>query len=268
MVHWRGQYRCVVPDHLGCGLSDKPQDYDYCLENHADNLVRLIESLDLRDITLLAHDWGGAIGLLAATKIPDRFRRFVLFNTGAFPPPRVPRRIAICRLPGLGTVALRGLNLFALAAQVMATAKKGGLDRPVLDGLISPYDSWANRVAIDGFVKDIPLNPAHRTYRVLAELEAQLPRLADRPFLFIWGMRDWCFTPLCLDRFLESIPAGEVHRIESAGHWVVEDAPRDHLPSRKVLRQPSARFVNFTDEEHLVLKYSQSRASRKRSSTP
>ncbi len=219
------RYRCVVPDHLGCGLSDKPQDYGYCLQQHADNLVALVEQLDLQGVTLLAHDWGGAIGLLAASQVPERFARFVLFNTGAFPPPRVPLRIAACRLPVIGRFMLRGMNAFATTAQVMATEFPGGLDQAVLDGLIAPYDTWANRVGIYHFVNDIPLTKSHPTYDVLANLESYLPQLDSKPVQFIWGMKDWCFTPQCLDKFVEHIPSANVHRIESAGHWVIEDAP-------------------------------------------
>ena len=71
----------------------------YWLGQHTANLVRLIDQLRLENITLLGHDWGGAIGLGAAVQRPQRFGRLVLFNTGAFPPPRVPRRIAVCRTP-------------------------------------------------------------------------------------------------------------------------------------------------------------------------
>src|SRR5436190_7743338 len=86
----RDQFRCVAVDHIGCGLSDKPQDYPYTLQQRIDDLVQVLEQLDLTGATLLAHDWGGAIGLGAVQRLPARFARIVLFNTGAFPPPFVP----------------------------------------------------------------------------------------------------------------------------------------------------------------------------------
>lgn len=221
---WRDRYRVVVPDHLGCGLSAKPQKYDYCLRRHADNLVELIEKLDLRRITLFVHDWGGAIGLAASQVCPERFERFVLFNTGAFPPPRVPRRIAVCRTPILGTLAMRGLNVFARAAQTMATTHHRGLPPEALAGLIAPYDSWANRVAVNAFVRDIPLTRRHRTYDELAKLELGLRKATVKPVQLIWGMRDWCFNEACLDQFRDIFRHAFVHRIPDAGHWVVEDA--------------------------------------------
>jgi haloalkane dehalogenase len=230
VVALRDQYRVVVPDHIGCGLSDKPQDYNYCLEQHIGNAVRLIEHLDLSRVTLLVHDWGGAIGLGTALKVPDRIARLVLFNTGAFPPPFVPWRIRACRTPLVGRWAVRGLNLFARAALTMAVEHPERMTPAVRAGLLAPYDSWANRVAVDRFVADIPTTRRHPTWETLAKIEDGLPTLADRPIQMIWGMRDWCFRPSCLDRFCEAFPEAEVHRLEDAGHYVIEDAHERIVP--------------------------------------
>ncbi|MDG2385552.1 MAG: alpha/beta fold hydrolase [Pirellulaceae bacterium] len=218
------EFRCVAPDHLGCGLSDKPADYGYQLQTHIDNLVRLIDELDLRNVTLLGHDWGGAIGLGAAQARPDRFKQFVLFNTGAFPPPYIPLRIRVCRFPVVGRYALQGLNLFSQAAVRMAVADQSKLSATAREGLLAPYDSWEHRVAVYGFVKDIPASPKHPTWATLDRIEQQLASLADRRVLLIWGMRDWCFTPECLRRFQQHFPSAEVLELEDAGHWVVEEA--------------------------------------------
>jgi cis-3-alkyl-4-acyloxetan-2-one decarboxylase len=226
----RDRYRLIVPDHIGCGLSDKPAVYRYRLDQHVRNLRRLIETLDLGQITLVAHDWGGAIGLGAAVAEPERFARFVLFNTAAFRSDRIPRRIRICRTPLLGPLAVRGCNAFAQAAITMATARPGSIAGPVKAGLLAPYDSWAHRIAIQRFVEDIPLEPEHPSYATLAEIEAGLSRLADRPVSLIWGMRDWCFTPYFLERFCRIFPAAEVHRLADAGHYVVEDAIDQIVP--------------------------------------
>jgi pimeloyl-ACP methyl ester carboxylesterase len=220
-------HRVIVPDHIGCGLSDKPQKYNYTLEQHIQNLSQLVEHLDLRNVTLLVHDWGGAIGLGTALRLSDRFSRFVVFNTGAFPPPYVPFRIRVCRTPLLGTIAMRGFNLFARAALSMATEKPERLNSAVKAGLLAPYDNWTNRVAIDNFVRDIPLSPAHPTWDTLTDIENGLPTLADRPIKLIWGMKDWCFSPVCLEKFAGIWPDAEVHRIDDAGHYVIEDATEE-----------------------------------------
>lgn len=226
----RERYRAVVPDHIGCGLSDKPADYPYRLTQHVANLVRLIEHLDLRSLTLLAHDWGGPIGLGAALQVPQRVARVILFNTGAYPPPYVPLRIRLCRTPVVGPWAIRRWNLFARAALTMAVCRRERMTPAVRAGLLAPYDSWEHRVAIHRFVADIPLTRRHPTWQALAEIEAGLPTLADRPVALIWGMRDWCFRPACLERFVRVFPQAEIHRLDDAGHYVIEDAYERILP--------------------------------------
>jgi haloalkane dehalogenase len=190
----------------------------------------LIDSLDLRNITLVAHDWGGAIGLCSALERLDRFEKIVLLNTGAFPPPYLPWRIAACRVPVLGTLAVRGLNAFARAAITMAMSRRR-LDDRVAAGLLAPYDNWDNRVAIDAFVRDIPMSDQHPTHATLSSLEADLPKLAQIPSLLVWGMKDWCFREECLRRLQQAWPRAEVVEIADAGHYVIEDAPEETLDS-------------------------------------
>jgi haloalkane dehalogenase len=227
---FRDSYRVIAVDHIGCGRSDKPdhKSFPYTLAAHRDNLVQLIDSLDLQRVTLIAHDWGGAIGLASLVARRDRFNRIVLLNTGAFPPPYVPWRIAACRIPLLGTLGVRGLNLFARLAVTMAMSRNR-LDDAVAEGLLAPYDNWNNRVAIDRFVRDIPLSQRHPTYATLAQLEAELPSLAGFPSLLVWGMKDWCFRPDCLLRFQAVWPNAKTVAIEDAGHYVIEDAATETL---------------------------------------
>ena len=217
------QYRTIAIDHLGCGLSDKPTGYDYCLQNHIDNACALVETLDLRNVTLLAHDWGGAIGMGTLLRLKERFSRIVLFNTAAFVPPYIPFRIRVCRWPVFGQVALQGFNLFAKAAVTMGTERAGGLREATAAGLLAPYNNWKNRTAIYRFVKDIPLSPSHRTWDVLAGIEKGLDSVKDLPVHLVWGMKDWCFRPECLHRLQSHWPDAEVTKFENAGHYVVED---------------------------------------------
>ena len=224
------KYRVIAVDHIGCGLSDKPRDYEYRLSRHIDNLTEFTDRLDLQDVTLLAHDWGGAIGLGATLERQQRFARFVLFNTAAFPSSRMPWRIRVCRTPGVGRLLVQGLNGFARAALRMAVTKHDRMTPAIRAGLLAPYDSWRHREAIYRFVADIPMSPRHPSHTTLAGIEGRLPLLRERPWLFIWGMRDWCFTPEFLDQFLTIFPAAEAHRLADAGHYVVEDAYERILP--------------------------------------
>lgn len=224
----RGTHRAVAIDHLGCGLSDKPEAGPYRLKDHVDRLEALVLALDLRDITLVVHDWGGAIGMGVAVRHPERFARFVVFNTAAFPSPAIPLRIAACRVPLLGALAVRGLNGFAGAAIFMATER--GLDATARAGYLAPYDSWAHRVAVHRFVQDIPMAPSHPSWAALEGIAAGLAALRDRPMLILWGEKDWCFTPAFREEWERRFPAARVHRFEDAGHYVVEDARERILP--------------------------------------
>jgi haloalkane dehalogenase len=233
--HWRNfvaalhdKRRCVAVDHIGCGLSEKPQRL-FTLDDHIANLHALVENLDLTRITLVAQDWGGAIGLGTLLQTVDRFERIILFNTGAFPPRCIPWRIRACRIPVVGRLAVQGGNLFSRAALRMTLARRNQLEPAVAAGYLAPYDSWQNRRAVFGFVRDIPTSPNDKTWQALAEIERRLPELAPHPTCLIWGMRDWCFRPDCLDRFLAAWPNAEVHRLLDVGHWVVEDARKESL---------------------------------------
>jgi cis-3-alkyl-4-acyloxetan-2-one decarboxylase len=231
--HWRrlilglrNGYRCVAPDHLGCGLSDL-QPRPLRLADHIDNLAELIDFLGLERVTLVAQDWGGAIGLGALLRQRERFERIVLFNTGAFRPWFIPWRIRICRTPLVGKLALQGANAFSRAALTMTLARSRRLDPAVAAGYLAPYNSWSRRAAVHQFVKDIPSSPRHPTWATLSAIEQRLPELAEMPSLLVWGARDWCFRTACLDRFAAAWPHADIHSLADVGHWVVEDAPDD-----------------------------------------
>jgi cis-3-alkyl-4-acyloxetan-2-one decarboxylase len=229
--HWRrlverlrGDYRCVTPDHLGCGLSDL-QPRPLRLADHIANLRRLVEALDLSRVTLVAQDWGGAIGLGVLLEERARFECIVLFNTGAFRPWFIPFRIRVCRWPVIGRLAVQGCNAFSRAALRMTLSRKRRLESAVAAGYLAPYDSWRRRAAVYQFVRDIPLSVAHPTWATLGAIEDRLTDLANMPALLVWGEQDWCFTTECLDKFIERWPAADVVRLPDVGHWVVEDAP-------------------------------------------
>jgi haloalkane dehalogenase len=223
------RYRCIAVDHMGCGLSDKPQDYGYCLEQHVENLSALIERLGLEDITLVVHDWGGPIGLGAALEHPEKIAKIVIFNTGVFEGP-LPFSIRLCRWPVLGAALVRGLNGFLRVGLLRATAAPARMKGPIGEGYLAPYNNWENRVAQLRFVQDIPLEKNHPTREFFLSIDARLKTFADRPVLLIWGEQDFCFTPYYREGFMERFPEAEVHAFEDASHWVVEDAHDRILP--------------------------------------
>ncbi|MZH46798.1 MAG: alpha/beta fold hydrolase [Nitrospinae bacterium] len=228
----KDSYRCVVPDHMGMGKSDKPQSYPYTLSRHIDNLEKLVEHLRLENITLVIHDWGGAIGMGFAVRHPEQIKRLVIFNTAAFIPRDVslPLSLSLCRLPIFGALAIRGFNAFARGAVRWACIKRDRMTKQVREGYLEPYDSFANRVANLRFVQDIPVSPDSQSYQVIQEIEDNLKLFQEHPVQIIWGAHDFVFTDYFLKRWQEIYPQAEVHRFEDAGHYVIEDAHERIIP--------------------------------------
>lgn len=219
-----GRMRVIVPDHIGCGLSDKPTSgFDYRLASHTDNLRRLLDHLEVERASFAVHDWGGAIGFGLCAREPERAERLLVTNTAAFPSPRIPTSIASGRIPGFGALAIRGLNLFARVATWRATAK--GLSEEVKAGLLFPYDSWDHRIAVHRFVQDIPMSPAHPSWSTLEETARRLDALVEHEMLILWGDDDFCFDVSFRKEWQARFPKAECHAWADVGHYVMEDAP-------------------------------------------
>ncbi|UXI68448.1 alpha/beta fold hydrolase [Tahibacter amnicola] len=236
----RGDFRCIVPDHIGMGLSDKPDDgrYQFTLQSRVDDLDALIEHLIANEgapasgWTLVLHDWGGMIGMAWACRRPDRVARLIVTNTAAFPNPRdqkLPVALRLGRDSKLGEWLILGHNAFARGAARWGVTRK--LDAPVRDALVSPYDTPANRLSTLRFVQDIPLSPADRAWPLVESTGKALAQFDDRPMLLGWGMRDFVFDPLFLAEWQRRFPKAEVQAYADAGHYVLEDAHERLVPA-------------------------------------
>lgn len=217
--YFEKNYRVIVPDHMGCGLSSKPQDYEYTLKTHIDNLCLLVEKLKIKDITLVVHDWGGAIGMGLATRHPELIKKMVIMNTAAFRSIEIPTRINILRNP-LGEWFIRKFNGFAGPATFMSTTKK--LTPLIKKGFTLPYHDFNSRIATAKFVQDIPMNENHPTYQTLKTIEEKLPSLRA-PILLLWGEKDFCFTMNFQKRWLNIFPNARSITYPNAGHYLIED---------------------------------------------
>lgn len=221
-------HRVIAIDHMGCGLSDKPQQYNYTLGQHVENLEKLLNSLSIHSFSLVVHDWGGAIGMGVATKYPERIEKIVVLNTAAFRSKRIPFRISICKYPIIGPFIVRAFNGFAWPATFMAVTKP--MPKKICKAYLAPYDSWRNRVAVAAFVKDIPLEKHHVSYSTLEKIDNGLSTLKDAgvPMLIIWGGKDFCFNTIFYDEWRKRFPEAECHMFPDAGHYILEDC-RDEV---------------------------------------
>jgi len=227
---FRHDHRVLVPDHMGCGLSAKPDErrYGFRLADRVADMAAWIEGLGLRQkVTLVLHDWGGMIGLVWALLNLEKVSRIVLFNTAGFHPPggkALPLRLRFVRNLGwIARPAVLYLNLFARAAIHMAPARP--LAPEVRSGLLAPYDRPAHRLATYRFVTDIPLYPDDPGYGLVDFVEKGLGRLAGLPVLILWGNRDFVFDSDYLAAWRRFLPAARVSVFENGGHYLLEDHP-------------------------------------------
>lgn len=214
-------FRCIVPDHIGCGLSDKPQDYSYTLKRRIDDVERLVDSLGIEQFSLIVHDWGGAIGCGLAGRRPEALEKLILLNTAAYRSKRIPWRIAAVKVPFVGEGIIRGLNGFAGPSAIMSA--KTPLSPAVKKGMLWPYRSWKDRVAVWNFVKDIPLVESHRSYEELCAVEAGLDCLKDKPIKVIWGGKDFCFNMHFYREWQRFFPNANYDLFKQHGHYILED---------------------------------------------
>lgn len=239
------RYRCIVPDHIGMGLSDKPDDaagavprYDYTLQSRVDDVAALLGHLDITGpLTLAVHDWGGMIGFGWALTHAAQVRRLVITNTAAFPlPPAkpMPWQIALGRDWKFGAFVIRAFNAFSSGASLVGVEHR--MPRDVRRAYVAPYDSWAHRISTVRFMQDIPLSPADRAWPLLEEAGKRLPEFADRPAFIGWGLKDFVFDRHFLDGFRKALPQAEVQAFDDAGHYVLEDKADVLVPAiRKFL---------------------------------
>jgi pimeloyl-ACP methyl ester carboxylesterase len=233
VLAFRDRYRTLVPDHIGCGYSDKPDDahYRYTLSSRVDDLEAFLEKAGAGDaLTLVLHDWGGMIGMAYAVRHPGKIKRLVLMNTAAFHLPKsmhLPPSLWSVRNTRLGAWCVQRFNLFARGATWLTTTKR--LSKEVRDAYCAPYETYDDRLATLRFVQDIPLVPGDAAYDTVSEVEAGLGLFAATPVLLLWGMKDFVFRPEVLEVFEKHWPHAEVHRFANAGHYVLEDAA-DEIP--------------------------------------
>ena len=231
----RDRYRCIVPDHVGMGYSDKPGDaqYDYTLQSRVDDLAALLDHLGIAGpVTLAVHDWGGMIGFGWALSHSAQVKRLVLTNTAAFPLPaakKMPWQLSLGRDWKLGAFAIRAFNAFSAGASWLGVEKKMPAD--VRRAYVAPYDSWANRISTVRFMQDIPLGPGDKAWPLLEAAGRKLPEYADRPAFVGWGLKDFVFDKHFLEGFRAALPAAEVMAFDDAGHYVLEDKAEVLVPA-------------------------------------
>jgi len=222
-------HQCIVPDHIGCGFSDKPSDesYDYTLANRIDDLEALLDHLEIKEnITLVVHDWGGMIGMGYAARYPERIKRLVILNTGAFHLPKtkkLPPALWLGRNTFVGTLLVRGFNAFSSVASYIGVKRKP-MAKEIRQAYVAPFNSWKNRISTLRFIQDIPLNTEDRNYSLVSGISGSLAQFNKLPMLICWGLKDFVFDKHFLAEWQNRFPDAQVHAFDDCGHYILEDA--------------------------------------------
>lgn len=220
----RTQYRCIVPDYLGFGLSDKPFDWNYLPEEHAKNLAALIDHLGLNNVTLIVQDWGGPIGMHYAVNHPENVARLVVMNTWAWPVDRDPHYVKFSAFMGgaIGRFLIRHFNFFAGTFMRAAFGDKRKLSKAVHRHYLRALATAEDRKGCYVFPKQIIAST-----QWLEQLWSRMDTLKDKPALFVWGMKDVAFRRKELQHWQEALPNSHTVSLPTVGHFVQEEAPEE-----------------------------------------
>ena len=226
----RPTHRVIVPDHIGCGLSDKPSDDKYLFNLHQriNDLEALLEQLEIRrNITLVMHDWGGLIGTGYAVRHPGRIGKLVVLNSSSFNVPNGKKlhwTLRFCGQSALACMLMEKINAFSLGATLLGV-KKHRMPSQVKKGYRAPYYDSTSRRAVVRFVQDIPFDENHLTNRTIQEISDSLYLLNKKPMLICWGEKDFVFDLDFLKEWQRRFPRARIRRFPEAGHYVLEDEP-------------------------------------------
>jgi haloalkane dehalogenase len=214
--------RVIAPDLLGFGRSDKPTDIGwYTYDRHVASLARLLEALDLSELTLVVHDWGGPIGLRVAVEHPERVARLVLLNTGigggAAPSETWLRFRAVVREVG-GALDV---------GRLVEAGTSRGLTDEVRAAYDAPFPTAESKAGALAFPELVPTEPDHPNTAPMNRVRDAL-REWRKPALVVWGADDRVLPPAIAHALAALLPgAGEPVLIDGASHFLQEDAPED-----------------------------------------
>lgn len=211
-------FRCLALDYPGFGLSQAASGYGFTPREHSYLVEQFIHQLDLTDITLFVHDWGGPIGLGVAGRQPQRFKQFVIGNTFAWSVDD-PLIGAFSRLLGgpLGKFGCRRFNVCVNLLIPIGTHQRHPGLMPMYRG---PFPTPRSREPTSIFAKEIL-----GSREFLTEVEQGLSALASKRSLIIWGEQDPAFRSSQRQQFERIFLAHHTVRLEGAGHFIQEDAP-------------------------------------------
>jgi haloalkane dehalogenase len=215
--------RVIAPDHLGFGLSARPRDFAYTPEAHSENLLELIDRLDLRNVTLVVHDFGGPIGLRLALDRPDRIARIVIINSWLWPFDDDAVMAKRARVAGgwVGKFLYKYFNASLRLIMPSAYGNRVALTTRIHQQYLEVFRNRDARVRVLHRLAVSLLGSSP----YFSRLHDRMEELRRRPVLIVWGLKDSAFQPYQLERWRRELPEATVVTVDQAGHWPHEEAP-------------------------------------------
>lgn len=217
-----GNYRCIAPDHLGFGLSDKPENWDYLPVNHAQNLELLLNELQLNNITLVVNDWGGPTGLAYALKYPGKIKKLIILNTWMWSvkDEAYYRNFSGFMGGSIGRFLIKHYNFFAKVVVKKAIGKSKPITKQVHDHYCQHLPTANDRIGCYVFPKEII-----GSSEWLNILWQQKDKISSIPTIFIWGMQDIAFREKELNNWVKNWNNARVYKVATSGHYPQETDP-------------------------------------------
>ena len=220
-------YRCIAPDLMGFGLSDKPTDESaYTLGRHVELVTGLVEKLQLAGVTIVGQDWGGPVGLRYAIDHQDNVRSLVILNTLVKITPVPLLFTFVFRNGGFSSFLVRRLDLFRKIIFRRGWPFRRPLEAGVMEQYKMPHPTAASRAGIAAFPKMIPGNDRHPNAAYISQIDSVL-RNWDVPVLVMFSDGDIAFKPTEGQCITEMVPDGRFQVVRNAGHYLQEDASEE-----------------------------------------
>jgi len=216
-------HRCIAPDHLGFGFSDRPTDAPYTPEWHSENILEFVEKLDAGPLTLVVHDFGGPIALPLALRRPELVKRLVIVNSWmwSFADDRDMASKARVAGSAFGHFLYRWANMSLRVIMPSAYGDRAKLTREIHRQYLDRFpDRWSRGTVLWALARSLL-----RSSEFYDSLWRERGKIAERPALIVWGMKDSAFKPHLVSRWREALPHARVVEIAGAGHWPHEEAP-------------------------------------------
>ncbi len=219
----RDSFRLIVPDHIGCGLSERTPGHVFRAQDRVDHLDELLKQLGVSRFSLVMHDWGGSIGTALAQRRVADVDKLVYFNTTLGEIDELPRIIRLAASPFIGEILTKYTKTFLRLTTSIGAYHP--LSAEAKRGYLAPYETVLSRQAIWDFVSDIPFFSAHPSFGQKLNLEDGLKQLAEKPVKVMWGLKDPCFHPGFLRKMRGYFPRADIDELPHASHLVLEDEP-------------------------------------------